>query len=60
VKGLYRKALAGEVENFTGISDPYEPPLSPAVVVRSDRETVEESVDKIWRELASRGLVSAS
>lgn len=60
VKGLYRKALAGEVGNFTGISDPYEPPVEPAVVVRSDQETVSESVDKIWRELERRGLVGAS
>jgi adenylyl-sulfate kinase len=60
VKGLYKKALAGEVEQFTGISDPYEPPLNPAVVVRSDRETVIESADKIERELEARGLISAS
>jgi adenylyl-sulfate kinase len=60
VKGLYKKALAGEVGNFTGISDPYEPPLDPAVVVHSDRETVPESVDIIWRELEARGLITAS
>ena len=58
VKGLYKRALAGEVGNFTGISDPYEPPLAPDVVVRSDRETVDESVDKIWRELERRGLIA--
>jgi adenylylsulfate kinase len=58
VKGLYKRALAGEVGNFTGISDPYEPPLDPDVVVRSDRETVDESVDKIWRELERRGFIS--
>ena len=51
VKGLYKKALAGEVGNFTGISDPYEAPLNPDVVVRSDRETVEVSVDRVWQEL---------
>jgi adenylyl-sulfate kinase len=60
VKGLYKKALAGEVGNFTGISDPYEPPLDAAVTVRSDRETVAESVEKIWLELERRGLVSVS
>ena len=60
VKGLYKKALTGEVGNFTGISDPYEPPLDAAVVVRSDRETVGESVDRIWRELEARGLVTVS
>ena len=56
-KGLYRRALAGEIGNFTGISDPYEPPENPSVVVHSDRETVEESLSKIWRELESRGLL---
>ena len=60
VKGLYKKALAGEVGNFTGISDPYEAPLDPDVTVRSDRETVEESVERIWQELESRGLITAS
>ena len=58
VKGLYKKALAGEIPHFTGISDPYEPPLHPDVVVHSDRETVIESVDKIQRELEARGLIS--
>ncbi len=58
VKGLYKKALAGEVGNFTGISDPYEPPLHPDVTVRSDLETVDESVDKVWSELVRRGLIT--
>jgi adenylyl-sulfate kinase len=56
-KGLYKRALAGEIGNFTGISDPYESPENPSVVVRSDRETVDESVAKIWRELESQGLL---
>lgn len=51
VKGLYKKALAGEITNFTGVNDPYEPPLNPEVVIHSDRETVEESVEKIMRKL---------
>jgi len=59
VKGLYKKAIAGEVGSFTGISDPYEPPLNPDVTVRSDHETVDESVDKIWRKLAEKGYLSA-
>jgi len=54
VKGLYSRALSGEVGHFTGISDPYERPLSPCVVVHSERESVDESVDKIWRELERR------
>jgi adenylyl-sulfate kinase len=57
VKGLYSKALSGEVGNFTGISDPYEPPMDADVVIRSDRETVDESFGKIWRVLEQRGLV---
>ncbi len=60
VKGLYKKALAGEVGNFTGISDPYEPPLHPDVTVRSDRETLEESVGKVWSELERRGWITAA
>jgi adenylylsulfate kinase len=47
VKGLYKKALAGEIKNFTGVSDPYEEPLQPEIVVETDKETVEESVAKI-------------
>lgn len=58
VKGLYKRALAGEVGNFTGISDPYEPPDNPDVVVRSDKEAPEESVEKVWSELMRRGLIS--
>ena len=58
VKGLYRKALAGELAHFTGVSDPYEPPLSPDVVIRSDRETVDESRDRILAALAARGLLT--
>jgi adenylyl-sulfate kinase len=59
VKGLYKKALAGEIKNFTGVSDPYEPPLKPDVVVRSDRETVAESVEKILAEIRGRGALAA-
>jgi adenylylsulfate kinase len=58
VKGLYKKALAGEVGNFTGISDPYEPPVNPDVRVRTDLETLDESVGKVWAELIRRGLIS--
>ena len=47
VKGLYKKALSGQLKQFTGISDPYEPPAKPEVVVRTDRESVEESVSTI-------------
>ena len=57
-KGLYQKALAGEIAHFTGITDPYEPPLMPEVRVDSSRETVQESVERVWCELARRGLIS--
>ncbi|MGA8475968.1 MAG: adenylyl-sulfate kinase [Candidatus Cybelea sp.] len=59
VKGLYAKAIAGELKHFTGVSDPYEAPENPDVVVDSERESVEESVSKILSELESRGYVSA-
>ncbi len=55
VKGLYRKALAGELPNFTGVSDPYEPPLRPEVVVDSELETVEESVERVLEALVRLG-----
>lgn len=51
VKGLYRRALAGEIKNFTGISDPYEEPLNPEVVVESSKESPEESLRKILARL---------
>jgi len=47
VKGLYAKALKGEIANFTGISDPYEPPVNPEVILHTDRESPEESLKKI-------------
>jgi adenylyl-sulfate kinase len=53
VKGLYKKALAGEIKNYTGIDDPYEEPLNPEVVLETDRETPEESVKKIFQKLES-------
>ena len=58
VKGLYKKALAGEIPQFTGITDPYEPPLSPEVTVNSSKEAPEESVARIWATLENLGLVS--
>ncbi|HWE48163.1 MAG TPA: adenylyl-sulfate kinase [Bryobacteraceae bacterium] len=57
VKGLYKRALAGELKNFTGVSDPYEPPVQADVVIHSDRDSIEESIDRIWRELIRKGLV---
>ena len=59
VKGLYKKALAGEIKEFTGVSDPYEEPLAPDVVVETDRESIDFSGDKILLELERRGLIPA-
>jgi len=58
VKGLYKKALAGEIAQFTGITDPYEPPLRPELTVDSSKETPEESCERIWQTLQSLGLIS--
>lgn len=56
-KGLYKKALAGEIENFTGVSDPYEEPLDPEVTVDTDQESIEESVAKIIGRLEELGYI---
>lgn len=55
VKGLYKKARAGEIKHFTGIDDPYEPPLNPEVECRTDRESVAESVAKVLAKLEELG-----
>ncbi len=57
VKGLYAKAIAGEIKNFTGVSDPYEEPLAPEVLVRSDRETVQQSVVRLLEKLEELDLI---
>jgi adenylylsulfate kinase len=59
VKGLYRRAMAGEIENFTGVSDPYEPPLAPEVTCHSDgRESPEESARRIIGALERLGYLA--
>jgi adenylylsulfate kinase len=58
VKGLYRKARAGEIPEFTGISAPYEAPEKPELVLRTDRQSVGESVDQILDYLAAQGHLS--
>lgn len=57
VKGLYRKALAGEIKNYTGVDDPYEEPLKPEVTLETDRETPEQSVMKIIQKLEVLGYL---
>ena len=60
VKGLYRRAMAGEIPQFTGVSDPYEPPDNPEVVCHSDgRETPEESAAKVFRRIEELGYLGS-
>jgi adenylyl-sulfate kinase len=56
-KGLYKKARAGEIPNFTGISAPYEAPEEPEIHLRTDKLSVEESVAKIMEYLQSKDLL---
>ena len=56
-KGLYKKARSGEIKNFTGVSDPYEPPENPEIVLDTDRSSIEESVSKIMDYLGEKGLI---
>ncbi len=57
VKGLYKKAIAGEIANFTGVSDPYEAPENPEILVSSDTEAIAESAAKIIDHLEENGLI---
>lgn len=59
-KGLYKKALAGEIAHFTGVDDPYEPPGAPEVTLFTDRESKQESVAKILAKLEDLGYVPAA
>jgi adenylyl-sulfate kinase len=58
VKGLYKKALAGEIKEFTGVSDPYEPPENPEVICETEKETPSESAQKIIRKLEELGYLA--
>jgi adenylylsulfate kinase len=57
VKGLYKKALGGEISQFTGVSDPFEEPGQADLIVETEHESVEESANKIILELESRGYI---
>jgi len=59
VKGLYKRARAGEIKSFTGIDDPYEPPLNPEVECRTDLEELSESIDKVLSKLQELGYIPA-
>lgn len=60
VKGLYKKAMAGEIKGFTGVDDPYEAPEHAEITIDSEHESIEQSTDKIVRYLELRGLVPAA
>jgi adenylyl-sulfate kinase len=60
VKGLYEKALKGEIQNFTGVSDPYEAPENPEIVVDSEKEELSESIAKVMAKLEQLGYVPAA
>ena len=57
VKGMYKKALNGEISGFTGVDDPYERPLNPEIIVNTKEESVEESVEKIYNKLIDLGVL---
>lgn len=60
VKGLYKKALAGEIANFTGVSDPYEPPAHPEVTIDSSTEQIDQSVEKVFAKLRELDLINGT
>ncbi len=60
VKGLYKKARAGEIKGFTGVDDPYEAPANPEVSIDTEREGIDASTDKIVRYLEIKGLIPAA
>jgi len=57
VKGMYKKAIAGEIKNFTGISDPFEEPEKPELVIESDKESEDESLKKLLAKLEELGYL---
>jgi adenylylsulfate kinase-like enzyme len=57
VKGLYKKALAGEIKNFTGVSDPYEAPLKPEITLNSETETKEQSLARLLAALEEKKFI---
>ena len=59
-KGLYKKARAGEIKDFTGISAPYEAPLEPEITIRTHENSVEECVAQITKYLQEKGLINAA
>ena len=60
VKGLYAKARSGEIKEFTGVSDPYEPPEDPELVIETEQQSPEESAKQILSYLEERGFIPAA
>lgn len=57
VKGMYKKAMEGKIKEFTGVSDPYEEPLNPEILLETDKETLEESAQKVLQRLRELGYL---
>jgi adenylylsulfate kinase len=57
-KGLYAKAIAGEIDNFTGVSDPYEAPENPELVIDTETCTPEEAAQQVFAKLEEMGLIA--
>ena len=58
VKGLYKRARAGEIKNYTGINSPYEAPKNPELIIETDKETLDESVSKIYSFLERKAIIN--
>ena len=58
VKGLYKRARAGEIKNYTGIDSPYEPPENPELIIDTDKDTLDESVSKIYSFLERKEIIN--
>lgn len=56
-KGLYKKVAAGELKGFTGVDDPYEPPVNAEIVLKNNDMSVQEAVDRIMRHLVREGVL---
>jgi len=54
---MYKKALNGEIQNFTGISDPYEEPPNPELIIDTENETIQESTEKVMQKLIEMELI---
>ncbi|GAG36932.1 unnamed protein product [marine sediment metagenome] len=57
VKGMYEKALAGEIKNFTGVDDPYEEPENPELILDTDKESIDECAQRVMEKLGKLGYV---